>query len=72
MLMTTVFFLPYYLSSSFVAGLRKHTNCCAMYGIFLNISYNADKSYCMVINSKSHDMKNIHCVNLNNQFYTIK
>ena len=52
--------------------LRKHTNCCAMYGIFLNIIYNADKSYCMVINSKSHDMKNIHCVNLNNQFYTIK
>ncbi len=32
------------------------------YGEFVNITYNANKSYCMVIESKPQDMKNIHCV----------
>ena len=49
-----------------VAGLRKLTESCANYGKLFNITYNANKSYCMVIDSKPQDIKNIHCVNLNN------
>ena len=49
---------------SSVVGLRKLTDCCAKYGELLNITYNANKSYCMVTDSKPQDMKNSHCVNL--------
>ena len=50
---------------SSVVGLRKLTDCCAKYGELFNITYNANKSYRMVTDSKPQDMKNIHCVNLN-------
>ena len=55
-----------------VAGLRKLTDCCAKYGELFNITYNTNKSYCMVIESKPQDMKHIHCVNLNNHPLTIR
>jgi len=42
-----------------VAGLRKLTDCCAMYGELFNITHNANKYYCMVIDSKPQDMKYI-------------
>ena len=48
-----------------VAGLRQLTDCCAKYGELFNITYKANKSYCIVIDSKPQGMKNIHCVNLN-------
>ena len=49
-----------------VAGLRKISDCCAKNGELFNITYNANKSYCMVIDSKPQDMKHINCANLNN------
>ena len=57
-----------------VAGLRKLTDCCAKYGELFNITHNANKTYCMVIDSKPQDMKYIHCINLNNHLlpYTTK
>ena len=60
MLMTFVFFLPS------VAGLRKLTDCCAKYGNMFDITYNAKKSVCMVIDNKPRDKKNIHPVVINN------
>ena len=47
-----------------VAGLRKLTNCCAEYGNMFAITYNANKSFCMVIDKKPEE-KN-HPVVINN------
>ena len=65
MLMTSGFFSP----KTFAV-----IDCCAKYGELFNITYNAYKSYCMVIGSKPQNMKNIHYVNLNNHAlpYTVK
>ena len=60
MLMTSVFFSPS------VAGLRKLTDCCAKYGKLFNITYNAKKSFCMVIDNKPQDRKHFHCIHLDN------
>ena len=49
-----------------VSGLRKLTNCCEKYGDIFNITYNVNKSYCMVIDNKPQTMKNTHPVILNN------
>ncbi|KAK2170763.1 hypothetical protein NP493_1143g01029 [Ridgeia piscesae] len=49
-----------------VAGLRKLTDCCANYGELFNITYNAKKSFCMVIDNKPQDMKSSHCIHLSN------
>ena len=49
-----------------VAGLRKLTDCCAEYGNMFDITYNANKSFCMVIDNKPRDKKNIHAVVINN------
>ena len=49
-----------------VAGLRKLTDCCAKYGNMFDITYNAKKSVCMVIDNKPRDKKNIHPVVINN------
>ena len=49
-----------------VAGLRKLTDCCAKYGNMFEITYNAKKSVCMVIDNKPRDKKNIHPVVINN------
>ena len=38
--------------SSSVSGLRKLTDCCAEYGNMFDITYNANKSICMVIDNK--------------------
>ena len=46
-----------------------------MYGELFNNTSNVNKSNCMVIESKPQEMKNIHCVNLNNRpllYYTTK
>ena len=55
-----------YIFSPSVAGLRKLTDCCDKYGELLNVTYNAKMSFCMVINNKPQDMKNVHCIHLNN------
>ena len=49
-----------------VAGLRKLTDCCAKYGELFNITYNAKKSFCMVIDNQSQDRKHFHCIHLDN------
>ena len=49
-----------------VAGLRKLTDCCAEYGNMFDITYNANKSFCLVIDNKPRDKKNIHPVVINN------
>ena len=49
-----------------VAALRKLTHCCAEYGNMFDITYNANKSFCMVIDNKPRDKKNIHPVVINN------
>ena len=49
-----------------VSGLKKLTDYCAEYGNMFDITYNANKSYCMVIDNKSEDKKNIHPVVINN------
>ena len=49
-----------------VAGLRKLTDCCAEYGNMFDITYNANKSLCMVIDNKPWDKKDIHHVVINN------
>ena len=49
-----------------VAGLRKLTDCCAKYGELFNITYNAKKSFCMVIDNKPQDRKHFHCIHLDN------
>ena len=36
-----------------VAGLRKLTDCCAEYGNMFDTTYNANKSFCMIIDNKS-------------------
>ena len=55
MVMTSVFF------SLSVAGLRKLTDC-----KLFNITYNAKKSFCMVIDNKPQDRKHFHCIHLDN------
>ena len=55
-----------YVFSPSVAGLRKLTDCCAEYGNMFDITYNANKSFYMVIDSKPRDKKNIHPVVINN------
>ena len=40
-----------------VSGLRKLTDCCAEYGNMFDITYNAKKSICMVIDNKLQDKK---------------
>ena len=57
-----------------VSGLRKLTNCCEKYGDIFNITYNVNKSYCMVIDNKPQTMKYTHPVILNNNVlpYTTK
>ena len=57
--------MTFVFSSLSVACLRKLTDCCAKYGELFNIMYNANKSYCVVIDRKPQDMKNIHCVSVN-------
>ena len=49
-----------------VSGLRKLMHCCEKYGDIFNITYNVNKSYCMVIDNKSQNMKYTHPVTLNN------
>ena len=52
-----------------VAGLRKLTDCCAKYGELFNnciITYNAKQLFCMVIDNKPQDRKNVHCIHLDN------
>ena len=49
-----------------VAGLRNLTDCCAKYGELFNITYNAKKSFCMVIDNKPQDMNIFHCMHLDN------
>ena len=49
-----------------VAGLRKFTDCCTKYGELFNITYNAKKSFCMIIDNKHQDMNFFHCIPLNN------
>ena len=57
-----------------VSGLRKLTNCCEKYGDIFNITYNVNKSYCMVIDNKPQTMKYTRPVILNNNVlpYTTK
>ena len=57
-----------------VSGLRKLMHCCEKYGDIFNITYNVNKSYCMVIDNKSQNMKYTHPVTLNNNVlpYTTK
>ena len=50
-----------------VSGLRKLTDCCVEYGNMFDITYNANKSFCMVTDNKPGDKKNIHPVVSNNQ-----
>ena len=50
-----------------VSGLRKFTDCFAEYGNMFDITYNANKSFCMVIDNKLGDKKNIHPLVINNQ-----
>ena len=45
-----------------VSGLRKLADCCAEYGNMLDITYNANKSYCTVIDNESQDKTIIHPV----------
>ena len=40
--------------------------CCATYGELLNITYNAKKSFCMVIDNKPQDRICFHCIHLDN------
>ena len=54
-----------------VAGLRKLTDCCAEYGNMFDITYNANKSLCMVIDNKPRDKKNVHPVVINNHTLTL-
>ena len=49
-----------------VAVLRKLTDCCAKYGELFNITYNAKQSFCMVIDTKPQDTKNVHYIHRNN------
>ena len=63
--MTFVFFSPS------VAGLRKLTDCCAEYGNMFDITYSANKSFCMVIDNKPRDKK-IHPVDINNHTLTLR
>ena len=46
---------------------------CQVWELF-NITYNAKKSFCMVIDNKPQDMKNAHCIHRNNYSlpYTMK
>ena len=57
-----------------VSGLRKLTNCCGKYGDIFNITYNVNKSYCMVIDNKPQTMTYTYPVILNNNVlpYTTK
>ena len=54
-----------------VAGLRKLTDFCAKYGELFNITYNAKKSFCMVIDNKPQDMNIFHCIHLITIHYLI-
>ena len=54
------------ICSPIVARLRNITDCCAKYGELFNITYNAKKSFCMVIGNKPQDRKNCHCIHLDN------
>ena len=49
-----------------IAWLRKLTDCCTAYGNMFDITSNANKSFCMVIDNKPEDKKNIHPVVINN------
>ena len=49
-----------------VSGLKKLTDCCAMYGNMFNITYNANKSFYMLID-KPWGKKNIQPIVINNQ-----
>ena len=53
------------ICSPSVAGLRKNIDCCAKYGELFNITYNAKKSFCMVIDNKPQHMNIFHCIHLN-------
>ena len=50
------------------------TDCCAKYGELFNSTYNAKKSFCIVIDNKPQDMNFFHCIHLNNHSlpYTTK
>ena len=41
-----------------ISGLRKLIDCCVEYGNMFDITYNAKKSFCMVIDNK-HEVKKI-------------
>ena len=49
-----------------VAGLRKFTDCFAEYGNMFGITYTMKKKFCMFIDNKPEDKKNIHPVVINN------
>ena len=49
-----------------VAGLRILTDFCAKYGELFNITFNAKKSFCMILDNKPQDTKNVHFIHLNN------
>ena len=49
-----------------VAGLRKLTDFCAKYVNMFDITCNTNKYFCMVIDNKLRDKKNIHPVFINN------
>ena len=53
-----------------VSGLRKLTDCCAEYGNMFDITHNANKYFCMVIDNKPRGTKTIHLVVINN--HTLK
>ena len=56
----------FFVFSPSVSGLRKLIDCCAKYGNMFDITYNANKSFCMVSDNKPGDMKNINPVVINN------
>ena len=46
-----------YIFSPSVSGLRKLINCCADFGNMFDITYNANKSFFMVIDNKPEKKK---------------
>ena len=58
--------LMIYVCLPSVSGLRKLPNCYAKYNNMFDITYNANKYYCMVIDNKPQYKKNIHPVAVNN------
>ena len=49
-----------------VAGLRKLSDCCVKYGNMFDITYNANKSFCMFIDNKLREKNYYYPVVINN------